>query len=75
MVGAWIVIFTPAILHKELSLMKKSGWKKYEKKSLILLPRLVDEYWVNYFIYVVVGWVGVLLYRNGGLSGLMSLNI
>ena len=47
----WTILFGSSLLMKEKSFMKKDGWNQYKDQSLLLLPRLTQNYWLNYFIY------------------------
>lgn len=58
LVTIWLVLFTSSMLMKESSFMKKDGWNKYKDQSLLLLPRLTKNYWLNYVIYGIIAFVG-----------------
>lgn len=70
----WTVLFGTGILRKELSYMKKDGWAAYKQHSLILLPRLFANYWLNYLFYITLAFISRLIYNNGGISTLLGLN-
>jgi steroid 5-alpha reductase family enzyme len=54
----WSILFASSMLMKEASFMKKDGWAKYKDQSLLLLPRLTKDYWLNYVIYGIIAFVG-----------------
>lgn len=67
----WTILFGTSCLMKELSFMKKDGWNTYKKHSLILLPRLTSNYWLNYVIYAGTGLLVQWIYSNGGITSLL----
>lgn len=69
----WTLLFGTGILRKELSYMRKDGWEQYKNQSLILLPRLVADYWQNYMIYGGIAIVAWLFYSMGGFFRLFGL--
>jgi steroid 5-alpha reductase family enzyme len=64
----WILLFGSSCLMKEKSFMKKDGWNKYKDQSLLLLPRLTQNYWLNYVIYAAIALVARCVYSAGGIS-------
>lgn len=70
LIVVWCSLFLSSFLMKELSFMKKEGWKQYKENSLILLPRISQDYWKNYLIYVVIGTILFFYSRAGGIYGL-----
>lgn len=69
----WIVLFGTGMLRKELSYMRKDGWEAYQNNSLLLLPRLTQDYWQNYMIYGGVGLVAWIVYMAGGFFSFFGL--
>lgn len=68
----WAVLFGSSLLMKERSFMKKDGWNKYKDQSLLLLPRLTENYWLNYIIYAIIALVSRQFYTYGGFTKLLS---
>ena len=67
----WSTLFLSSMLMKERSFMKKDGWNQYKRQSLLLLPKLVDNYWLNYVIYGAVAVLVRLVYLRGGLHSII----
>lgn len=67
----WSTLFLSSMLMKDLSFMKKDGWKQYEKQTLILLPRLFENYILNYICYFFVGVLIRWVYLRGGISSFL----
>lgn len=69
----WTLLFGTGILRKELSYMRKDEWAEYKNNSLILLPRLVPDYWTNYAIYGGFVFVAYWIYQFGGLFKILGV--
>ena len=63
----WAGLFGTGMMRKELSYMKKDGWREYSDASLILLPRITRQYHTNYIIYSLVLIVSYTVYCKGGV--------
>lgn len=73
LLSVWTLLFGTGILRKELSYIRKDGWQEYQNQSLILLPRLVSDYWQNYAIYGGIFVLSFLIYSMGGLFKLLGV--
>ena len=50
----WVTVFGSRIYLKEISLMKKEGYKRYKNNSYLILSKFVDNDYVNLAIYGVM---------------------
>lgn len=50
----WVTVFGSRIYLKEISLMKKEGYKRYKNNSYLILFKFVDNDYVNLAIYGVM---------------------
>lgn len=59
----WGSLFTANMIIKDYnSLMKKSGWTEYSRRSFIFLPRVSENIFVNIVVYGLGITVGLLKY-------------
>lgn len=59
----WGSLFTANMIIKDYnSLMKKSGWTEYSRRSFIFLPRVSENIFINIVVYGLGITVGLLKY-------------
>ena len=64
----WGIIFMLRMLLKEYSLSKKAGWKEYRARTWFFLPKLFDNSYLSYFVYISLFVLSIYTYNNGGIE-------
>ena len=62
----WTTIFWLNMHCKDLSLKMKDGWKEYEQRSWMLIPKILGSTKISTLVYALSFFIGMDLYKGSG---------
>lgn len=73
LISVWCTVFALRIAMKEVSLMKKKGWRDYYLRSGLILPAFCESPILNFQLWVIAFGMVYFLVVGGGVKGTIEV--